>query len=327
MKPKATTIEILPMSLAGQKTKPALFGGTVLILIAVSFWGGSASLAKYLFASNPRIETLILSQTRTTYSFILLSLYFAVADRSVFRIQARDIWRFVVIGVFGMAVTNFSYYFTVQQSTVATAILIQYTAPVLVMAYSVFVSKEEGFNSAKMASLALALIGCYLAVSGGSSSEIRLSGWVVLTGLLSSLCFAFLLIASKRILRSYSTWTMLIYAFGFAALFWLVVNPPWVIAEKGYTPDDWRVLFFFAIVSILIPHSLFTSSLRHLEASTAGILSTIEPVIAIVIAYLALGESLSVIQLAGGLGVVLAVVLLQVKPERFLSLLGARREV
>ncbi|MEK7670127.1 MAG: DMT family transporter, partial [Bacteroidota bacterium] len=252
--------------MAGQRTEPSPFSGYVLILIAVSFWGGSASLAKYLFASNVRIETLILSQTRTTYSFLLLSLYFAVADRSVFRIQLRDTWKFVIIGVFGMAVTNFSYYYTVQESTVATAILIQYTAPVLVMAYSVFVSKEEGLNFAKMASLALAFIGCYLAVSSGSSSVIRLSGWALLTGILSSLCFAFLLIASKRILKRYSTWTMLIYAFGFAALFWLVVNPPWVIVEKGYTPGDWGVLFFFAIVSILIPHSLFTASLKHLEA-------------------------------------------------------------
>ena len=315
------------MSLAGQRTEPSPFSGYVLILIAVSFWGGSASLAKYLFASNVRIETLILSQTRTTYSFLLLSLYFAVADRSVFRIQLRDTWKFVIIGVFGMAVTNFSYYYTVQESTVATAILIQYTAPVLVMAYSVFVSKEEGLNFAKMASLALAFIGCYLAVSSGSSSVIRLSGWALLTGILSSLCFAFLLIASKRILKRYSTWTMLIYAFGFAALFWLVVNPPWVIVEEGYTPGDWGVLFFFAIVSILIPHSLFTTSLKHLEASTAGIASTMEPVIAILIAYFALGESLSVIQMLGGMAVVMAIVLLQVKPERFLRLLGARREV
>lgn len=247
--------------------------------------------------------------------------------RSVFRIQLRDTWKFVILGVFGMAVTNFSYYYTVQESTVATAILIQYTAPVLVMVYSVFVSKEEGLNFAKMASLALAFIGCYLAVSSGSSSVIQLSGWALLTGILSSLCFAFLLIASKRILKRYSTWTMLIYAFGFAALFWLFVNPPWVIVEKGYTPGDWSVLFFFAIVSILIPHSLFTTSLKHLEASTAGIASTMEPVIAILIAYFALGESLSVIQMAGGMAVVMAIVLLQVKPERFLRLLGARREV
>lgn len=290
-----------------------------MIFIAVTFWGGSASLAKYLFASNPKIETLIISQTRSTFSFFLLACYFALMERSVFRIERRDIGKFAVLGVLGIAVTNFAYYFTVQESTVATAILIQYTAPVLVMLYSVAVSREEQIQGIKVLSLILALSGCYLAVSGGPAAEIRLSGWVLVSGIASSVCFAFLLIASKRILRRYSTWTMLVYSFGFAGVFWLFVNPPWKIAAAEYSMSDWGILWLFAIVSILIPHSLFTTSLKTLEASTAGIASTLEPVIAIVIAYFALGEALQGIQMIGAVAVVAAVVLLQIAPRRFLK--------
>jgi len=309
------------MSSAAPKTEypshtGSSFQGFVLIVIAVSFWGGSASFAKYIFATNPKIETLIISQTRSTFSFLLLALYFAIVDRSVFRIERWDIAKFGVLGVVGIAVTNFAYYFTVQESTVATAILVQYTAPVLVMVYSVVVSREEQVQGFKMISLFLALAGCYLAVSGGASAEIRLSGWVLVTGIASSVCFAFLLIASKRILRKYSTWTMLIYAFGFAGVFWLFVNPPWKILGQQYTAGDWSVLWVFAIVSILIPHSLFTLSLKSLEASTASIASTLEPVIAIVIAYFALGEVLSGVQIVGALAVVAAVILLQLGPKR-----------
>ncbi|MBI4427492.1 MAG: EamA family transporter [Ignavibacteriales bacterium] len=312
------------MSSGGPKTElPAYsrpFQGYALIFIAVTFWGGSASLAKYLFASNPRIETLIISQTRSSFSFLLLAAYFALIDRSVFRVDPRDIVKLAVLGVFGIAVTNFAYYFTVQESTVATAILIQYTAPVLVMVYSVAVSKEEQVQGIKVLSLVLALSGCSLAVSGGSPGEIRLSGWVLATGITSSICFAFLLIASKKILRKYSTWTMLTYAFGFAGLFWIFVNPPWKVMEQGYTVSDWGVLWLFAVVSILIPHSLFTASLRKLDASTASIASTLEPVVAIVIAYFALGEALNMIQTLGAIAVVAAVILLQLRPNRFLSL-------
>lgn len=286
--------------------------GYLFVFIAVLFWGGSASLAKYLFTI--RFDTLIITQTRSSLSFILLASYFALKDRSVFRIDPADLYKFVLVGVIGIAVTNFSYYFTVQLSSVATAILLQYTAPVLVMLYAIFVSKEEELNGLKVVSLFLALGGCYLAVSGGAGSEIQLSGWGWVAGLVSSLSFAFMLLISKRVLRKYPVWTMLVYAFGFSMLFWLVVNPPWAIAAKGYTAEDWAIFWLFAVVSILIPHALFMKSLSLLEATSVGIASTMEPVVAILIAYVALGESLSGVQMLGGVAVVGAVLLLQLRP-------------
>lgn len=285
-----------------------------MIFIAVFFWGGSASLAKYLFTT--RFDTVIISQTRTTLSFILLAGFFLMVNRSVFRIHLSDLHRFALIGVIGVAVTNYAYYFTVQESTVATAILIQYTAPALVTLYAVVVSKEERFNGVKMVSLVLALAGCYLAVSGGSGRDLSLKGWSLLSGLTSSVCYAYMLLAGKSILRKYSVWTMLIYAFGFAGILWLFFNPPWAIATKGYTWDDWGILWLFAIVSILIPHGMFSLSLKLLEASTVAIATTLEPVIAIVVAYFALGETLNSVQMLGGVSVIAALLLLQLNQRR-----------
>jgi len=283
--------------------------GTLFILIAVLFWGGSASLAKFLFTT--RFDTLIVVQSRSSLSFLLLAIYFLLNDRSVFRIERKDIGALILAGVIGIAVTNFSYYYTVREATVATAILIQYTAPVLVMAYAVVVSKEEVLNGIKVIALVLSLLGCYLAVSGGDWAAIQLRGWSLVSGIASSLSFAFMLLMSKRLLRKYSVWTMLVYAFGFSTLFWLFINTPWQIADKAYSAGDWGILFMFAVVSILIPHSLFASGLKLLDASTVGIVTTMEPVVAIVIAYFALGESLGQMQILGGIAVVAAVVLLQ----------------
>lgn len=288
--------------------------GTLLILIAVLFWGGSASLAKFLFTT--RFDTLIVVQSRSSLSFLLLLLYFLLKDRSVFRIERKDLGTLALTGVIGIAVTNFSYYYTVNAASVATAILVQYTAPVLVMVYAVVVSKDEVFNGIKVIALGLSLLGCYLAVSGGEWSAIQLRGWSVVSGITSSLSYAFMLLISKHLLRKYSVWTMLVYAFGFSAVFWLFLNTPWHIAERGYSMSDWGVLLMFALVSILIPHSLFASGLKLLDASTVGIVTTMEPVIAIIIAYFALGESLGEIQIVGGVAVVAAVVLIQLAEKR-----------
>jgi drug/metabolite transporter (DMT)-like permease len=286
--------------------------GYLFLFIAVLFWGGSASLAKYLLTT--KFDTLIITQTRSSLSFVLLAAYFAFKDRSVFRIAFADLYQFALVGVFGIAVTNFSYYFTVQLTTVATAILVQYTAPVMVMLYAVFISKEEELNGLKLVSLLLALGGCYFAVSGGTGTVIQLSGWGLVAGPISAISFAFMLLFSKRVLRKYPVWTMLVYAFGFSMLFWLVVNPPWAIAAKGYTSEDWGIFWLFAVVSILIPHALFMKSLSLLDATSVGIASTMEPVVAIVVAYIVLGESLSGVQAFGALAVVAAVLLLQLRP-------------
>jgi drug/metabolite transporter (DMT)-like permease len=296
--------------------------GIVFLVLAVAFWGSSASLAKYLFIT--RYDPLIISQTRSSLSFLLLAAYFGISDRSVFLFRPADFFKFVLIGVIGVACTNFTYYFTVNESTVATAILIQNLAPVVVMIYAVAISKEEELNGIRVISLVLAVAGCYLAVSGGTLADIRLSGWAIVTGPASMLSYAFMLIASKHVLRRYSVWTMLVNALGFATIFWLVVNPPWAIAAKGYGPEDWAVFLLFAVVSILIPYIFFTKGLKLLEATTAGIVTTLEPIIAIIVAYVALGEALDVIQMVGALAVVSAVLLLQLRRDQLRRLM--RRE-
>jgi DME family drug/metabolite transporter len=282
----------------------------LFVVLAVSFWGGSASLAKYLFLT--RYDPLIVTQTRSSLSFLLLAAYFALVNRSIFRVQLRELYKFALIGVFGIAATNFTYYFTIKESTVATAILVQNAAPAFVMIYSVAVSKEEEFTGMKVLSLLFALLGCFLAVSGGSMQQIQLRGWALVTAPASMLTYAFMLLASKRLLRTYSVWTMLVSALGFATLFWLFINPPWVIAAEGYGAEDWGIFLIFA------------EGLALLEASTAGIITTLEPVIAIIVAWVALGESLNGVQIVGTVAVVASVLLLQMRKDIFTSRLKRR---
>jgi drug/metabolite transporter, DME family len=281
-------------------------------MIAVVFWGTAAPFGKYLILT--RFDTLTVTQMRTSLAFILLSLYFAIKDRSMFRIQIRDAWKFAVLGVVGLAMTNFTYYFTVKESTVATAILVQYSAPVWVLLYSVWILKEDTLDRITILSLIGALAGCFFAVTSGSLQNISLRGWALLTGPLSAFTFAYQVIATKRMLKRYAIWTMLLYMLGFATIFWLFINPPWIIMNKNYQSADWGFLWLFAIVSILIPQTAFASGLQRIDASKAGIISILEPVFAIGAAFLMLGESVNIVQMLGGGLVLAAVALLEIHP-------------
>lgn len=287
-----------------------VLAGTLAMIVAVVLWGGSAGLAKFLFQRE--YTPLIITQMRPSFAFLLLAAWFAWRDRRVFRIQRPDVLRFVALGIVGVALTNYTYYFTVSEASVAAAILIQYTAPALVMLYMVLVRKEEQGSVVKVGALVLALIGCYLAVRG-EGATLALPGWSIVSGPASAVCFAVMIVGSKRLLTRYSQWTVLTYLFGVASVFWLVVRPPWVLAAEGYTPNDWLVFLLFSCVSVLLPYSFFAYSLHRLEASAVGIVGTLEPIVAIVAAWSLVGETISTTQVFGGGMILAAVLVLQLR--------------
>jgi drug/metabolite transporter (DMT)-like permease len=138
------------------------------------------------------------------------------------------------------------------------------------------------------------------------------------------LTYAFMLLASKSLLRTYGIWTMLVTALGFATIFWLFVNPPWIVLSRGYGLSDWGIFLGFAIASILLPYICFASGLKLLEATTTGIITTLEPVVAITVAWLALGETISTVQIVGAAAVIVSVLLLQMRRDYLRKLLRSR---
>jgi drug/metabolite transporter, DME family len=120
--------------------------GYLYIATATFLWGIAATLGRAAFtgrllpggqALRP-IEPLILSQSRTTFSFLallpVLGLY-----RGWRRLQLpeADFGKTFLLGVLGVAASNYFYYLAIQKTNVATAIILQYTAPIWVLLYMV----------------------------------------------------------------------------------------------------------------------------------------------------------------------------------------------
>jgi drug/metabolite transporter, DME family len=288
------------------------FKGYVLVMGASLFWGASATAAKFLL--NRHLDTLIIVQTRVTFACLLLLPYLFATQRDVLRIRMRDLWQFALLGIIGVAGSNFTYYFAIKESTVATAILIQYTAPLLVMGYAAY-SGEEKVTSLKLSAAGISLLGCFLAVGAYNLSLLHISPLGLVSAISSVFTWAFMNVYTRHLLQRYRLWTVMFYAIASASAFWLIVQPPWIVAGHALPPDVWGGLIVLSIFSILIPHSLYFSGLRSIVASRAIITSTLEPVIAILTAALFLGEYLAFGQVVGALLVLSAIVLLQLRRE------------
>jgi len=281
-------------------------------MAAAMFWGVSATAAKSLL--NQQVDTILIVQSRVSFTCVLMLVFFVTFKREVLRVKVRDLWMFALLGVIGVAGSNFTYYFTIKESTVATGILIQYTAPLLVLGYGA-VTKEEAFTFIKLVAAVVSLLGCFLAVGGYDLNVLRITPLGLLTGIGSTVCFAFLNIFIRHLLTRYGIWSVTFYSIAFASLFWLFVNPPWAIVAQSPSPGMWGALVVLAVVSILIPHSLYFNGLRYVVPSRAIITSTLEPIVAIGSASLLLGEYLQPVQLFGAVMVIIAILMLQIRGE------------
>ena len=275
-------------------------------------WGLAATVAKSLLVE--RVDMVLLVQMRATYAAAAMAGFLALVNRPALRVRRQDLWKLALLGIAGVAGSNFTYYFAMREGTVAVAIVLQYTAPLLVMAYAASTG-EEKVTGVKVAAALVALAGCFLAVGGLGQGSVRTSGAGLVSGILSAFSFAFMTVYTRHLLERYSVWTVTCYALLAASLFWCVINPPWIIAAQPPDAGMWAMLAGFAVVSVLIPHSLFFAGLRHVVASRAIIVSTLEPVIAIVSAAVVLGEALTGLQLGGAVLVLAAIIGLQIRRE------------
>ena len=287
-------------------------------------WGVSATLGRAAFTGRllPKgqalrpIDPLILSQSRTTFSFIVLLIALVLLRGwNRLRLPVPDFRRMFVLGILGVAASNYLYYLAIQRTNVATAIILQYTAPILVLLYTVARGLQKP-TVQRIAAVGLAVTGIALVIGIFGSTGFRLDAIGVIAALGAAFSFAFYNVGGHSILARYDRWTVLLYVILSASLFWIVVNPPWKIAAAHYSVDQWLFLLVFSLVSVLAPFSLYFAGLQHLEPTRAIVVSCLEPVFSIVIAAVALGEIVRPLQTVGIVLVLVAIVVVQLPHRR-----------
>ncbi len=301
--------------------------GYLYIASAAFLWGISATLGRAAFTGHPlfgrlsfgvslkKIDPLILSQTRATLSLaVLLPVLLVRRGASSLRVPGRDLMQFFALGVLGVAVSNYFYYLAIQRTNVATAIILQYTAPVWVLLYTA-VRGAQRPSLRRSSAVALAVIGCALAVGLVGSGGFRMDAIGVIAALLAALSFAFYNLSGHKVLARYDRWKVLLWVLAATSMFWMFVNPPWKIVAAHYDRQQWEFMLVFSLVSVLGPFSCYFAGLQHLEPTRAIVASCLEPVFSIVLTALVLRELVQPMQTVGIVLVLVAIVLIQL-PER-----------
>ena len=282
--------------------------GTALIILAGCFWGSMGIFVRKLGTYG--FSAIQIVSIRITLAALIFSLVLLVKDRRGFKISPKDIPLFLGLGFGSILFFTICYFTAITMMPLSTAAILLYTSPVWIMLMSIFFFHEK-LDRRKLIALGLAFAGCVL-VSGISGEGMTVTG--LLIGLGSGIGYGLYSILGKVALRKYSSYTVTTYTFIFAAVGSWIISRPADMMGKFSSASDLGFLIFFcfltALITAVIPFLSYTLGLESVEASKAGIIATIEPMVATLIGILVFAEKLTVMSGAGILLILASVVIL-----------------
>ena len=286
--------------------------GVLAVALAAGLWAGAAAVASSLFDRG--VEPLELVAARAvvaTLGFALIPAAWSSRGRREQR-RGRQKGAWVVALGLALALVNLAYYVAIERLAVAVAIVLQYSAPALVVLWTTFVSRRRPSGRVVIA-LVAAMAGVVLVseVVGGDLGRFDALG--VAMGLASAILFASYTLLSERVERDYGPLNAVFRAFATASLVWIVFLVPRGWPSSLFEGENVLPILFVGLAGTLAPFSLYVWGVSHIKSERASIAATLEPVLAALFAWLWLEESLSPAQIAGGALVLGAVVALQVR--------------
>jgi drug/metabolite transporter (DMT)-like permease len=309
---------LAPLPTEQEDRRPLL--GYAMVWTAATLFAVNGTVAKVVLESG--ISSLELTQVRSTGAALGFALVLLVTAPRKLRVGRRELPFLVVFGITGVAFVQWLYFVSIHRLPIGIALLIEYLAPLVVALY-VRVVVGRPVRRRIWAALALALAGLALVVEVWSEGLV-LDGLGLAAALAAAVAYAAYILMAERGVTRRDPVSLSCYGFLFAALFWLLVQPLWSFPaerldesvsllgnlETVSLPVS-LLMLFVVVVGTMTTFGLVVSALRHISATRVAIVATLEPVVASVVAWAWLGESLGTAQLTGGAVVLAGIVLAQ----------------
>jgi drug/metabolite transporter (DMT)-like permease len=256
------------------------------------------------------LSSLRLTEVRSTGALAGLALLLLATQPKSLRTSRRELLYLAVFGVLGVAFVQLFYFLAIHRLEIGVSLLIQYLGPLYVALFARFALNEPVRRRIWVA-LALALGGLTLVVDLWHG--VSLDGLGVVFSLCSAVTFAGHLLLAERAVGRRDPISLLCYGFLFASIFWAIAQPWWTFpfGVPGTTVSllgnlshlhlpIWALILWIVVLGTVVPFFLIVGSMRHITATRAAILAMVEPVVASLVAYGWLDETLGGTQLVGG---------------------------
>ena len=290
--------------------------GITAVSFAALMFGFNASTVKIILGTEINPEQLVLF--RTAITALIAGIVLLFTNKKAFKITKKELPVLVFYGVFGVALMQWSYSNAVSLLPISVALLIEYTAIVIVPLVSLLLFKEK-VRPRLWFGIAAVLIGLAI-VSNIWNSALNPLG--VAWAIMAAVCLSIYFLIGEHTQRKRDAMSTLFYTFAVAAIFWAImnlINPGKVIDINlefnlggnlsAISMPVWAGLLWIGIMGSFIPMLLDYIALGNLSATAVGVIATAETVFATVFAWAWLNESMTTLEVIGGLIVVAGIIL------------------
>ncbi len=306
---------LLPEGRTDDKTRL----GYIMVATAATLFAVNGSVSKVVLDSG--LSSLELAQIRNTFAALLFLAFLVVFAPSRLRVGRRELLFLVAFGVVGIALVQWLYFVAIDNLPVGVALLIEFTAPLFVALFARFVYKEH-IRRRIWVAVGLCITGLALVVELWQGVAFSTVGVTAAFG--GALALTAYLLMAERERRHRDAASLSFYGFLVAALLWALIQPLWdfpwdvlgdSVSLQGNLADRtapvWLLVAFVIVVGTMITFSLLTGALRHISATRASIVATLEPVVATAVAWAWLDETFGPTQLIGGAVVIVGIFVAQ----------------
>ncbi|KUL27036.1 DMT family transporter [Actinoplanes awajinensis] len=284
--------------------------GPLLLVLSAACFGAMAIFGKLAFAAGVTPGTLLLVRFALAAA-ILTAIVLLRRPAMPVRMSARTVLTAFGLGAFGYALQAGLYFAALQRMDATLLALIFYVYPLLVTVGAVLLGRDL-LTPRRVAALLVASAGTLLVLLGAGAVSFDVLGAVLAFG--CALTYTAYILVSDTVVRRLPASVLSALVMTGATLGQAVYAPLAGGVDLGFGAAGWFWLVCVALVSTVLAMVAFLAGLRRTGPSTAAILSTFEPVVTAALAGLVLHETLTPVQYGGGLLVLTAAVVLQLRP-------------
>ncbi|MFZ1749282.1 MAG: DMT family transporter [Saprospiraceae bacterium] len=284
-------------------TSKTIFAKLFELNLAVVFISTSGVLGRYIDMPVPTTTLM-----RAFIACIILFVYCKIR-RFDLNIQSKD-RKTIILGGLLLGAHWITYFYSLQLSNVAIALLSLYTFPAITAVLEPILLKEKLLRVHLMLCVMI-ILGIYLLVPDFNLKNGHFSA--VCLGLISAFCYAIRNILIKSKVDHYNQSVLMFRQLVIVSIF---LFPVLFLFDHSNIVANLPATLFLAILTTAIGHTLFVSSLRHFSTTSASLMSSLLPVYGIILAVIFLGEYPSMTTLFGGFVILSAVVLESIRVKK-----------
>lgn len=291
--------------------------GIILIVSGSMLWGATGPLMEWLLEHTMLTVSFMLT-IRLAVAGVLLLTYLLLTKQDIFSIWQQKIWgrQLFIFGIVGMLGVQYAFAATINESNAVLATLLQFLAPIFVVVY-VSLSLKKWPPKYQVLGIIGTLGGLFLLLTNASFDDLLVSSKALFWGVIVGLAFAFYTLYPARLMKEWSVllvvgWGMFIggLTLGIVSRIWK--SDEWIVFTDLKITGLMLALIFFGTMAFV----LFLSSMKYITPVEASVLSSIEPLTAMVISVIVFSTSLGVWQLVGVLVMLICVTWLSIAGEK-----------